>query len=80
MKIKMKITNKQTGFSFILSPKETADFFYSKNAKGKFINTSEDYNIEDTERSISNTKFYFACVGLLALTVSSFLLHLHLNY
>ena len=76
----MKITNKKTGHSFNISGKGAADFFYSKNAKGKFINTSEDYNIEDTERSISNTKFYFACVGLLALTVSSFLLHLYLNY
>ena len=76
----MKITNKKTGHSFNISGKGAADFFYSKNAKGKFINTSEDYNIEDTERSISNTKFYFACAGLLVLTVSSFLLHLHLNY
>tara|TARA_R110001599_G_scaffold208946_1_gene406195 strand:- start:13 stop:243 length:231 start_codon:yes stop_codon:yes gene_type:complete len=76
----MKITNKQTGFSFILSPKETADFFYSKNAKGKFINTSEDYNIEDTDRKISNVKFYIVCIGLVVISVSSFLLHLHLNY
>ena len=78
--IKMKITNKQTGSSFILSPKETADFFYSKNAKGQFNNSPENYNIVDTDREISNTKFYFASVGLLILIISSFLLHLHLNY
>jgi hypothetical protein len=76
----MKVTNKQTGFSFILSPKETADFFYSKNAKGKFNNPPEDYKIEDFDRSISNTKFYFACAGIFALTIASFLLHLYLNY
>ena len=76
----MKITNKKTGHSFNISGKGAADFFYSKNAKGKFINTSEDYNIEDTDRKISNVKFYIVCIGLVVISVSSLLFHLHLNY
>ena len=43
----MKITNKHTGFSFNLSEEQAADFFYCKNAKGEYINKSEDYTIED---------------------------------
>ena len=38
----MKITNKHTGFSFNLSEQQAADFFYCKNAKGEYINKSED--------------------------------------
>ena len=76
----MKITNKHTGHSFNLSGKGAADFFYAKNAKGKYINTLENYSIDDKKNEISQMKFFICCFGLIALSLGSFLLHLHLNY
>jgi hypothetical protein len=76
----MKITNKKTGHTFNASPKEAADFFYAKNAKGKFINTSEDYLIQDPNTEISNIKFCCACLAMLALGYGSFYLFLQFNY
>tara|TARA_R110000824_G_scaffold108695_4_gene256019 strand:+ start:1521 stop:1751 length:231 start_codon:yes stop_codon:yes gene_type:complete len=76
----MLITNKDTGSSFNLSPKEAADFFYAKNAKGKFINQSQDYIIQDPKREVSTLQFFLCCFGLLSLCLGSFLLFLHLNY
>ena len=76
----MKITNKHTGFSFNLNPKETADFFYAKNAKGEFINKSEDYKIEDTYKEISTFRFFLLIVGLVALTYCSLYLYFQWNY
>ena len=75
----MKLTNKKTGHSFNLSGKGAADFFYAKNAKGEFINKSEDYSINN-KNEISQLKFFLACVGLMALSLASFLLYLQLNY
>ena len=66
----MRITNKQTGHSFNLSGKGAADFFYAKNAKGKYINTLENYSIDDKKNAISQIK----------LSLGSFLLYLNLNY
>ena len=76
----MKITNKQTGHSFNLSGKGAADFFYAKNAKGEYINKTEKYSLNDNSNEISQVKFFLCCASLLALTLGSFLLHLHLNY
>tara|TARA_R110000764_G_scaffold116711_2_gene203712 strand:+ start:448 stop:711 length:264 start_codon:yes stop_codon:yes gene_type:complete len=87
MKIKMKITNKKTGNSFNLSGKGAADFFYSKNANGEYINTLDKYSIDDNieeilkkDNEIGQVKFFLCCFGLIALVLGSFLLHLHLNY
>ena len=77
---KMKIKNKLTGNSFNLSSKEAADFFYAKNARKEYINTLEDYEIEDKSEEISDGKFYFLCVCLSFIMFSSFLLYLNLNY
>jgi len=76
----VKLTNKKTGNSFNLSGKGAADFFYAKNARGKFINKVEDYNINDGRNEISQIKFLLTCVGLMALSLGSFFLYLHLNY
>jgi hypothetical protein len=76
----MKITNKNTGHSFCLSPKEAADFFYLKNGRGEFINTSNDYIIEDKKELMSDFKFYLLCTGLIGLFMGSILLYIHLNY
>ena len=76
----MLITNKDTGSSFNLSPKETADFFYTKNAKGKYINSRQDYTIKDNKKEISDIKFFLAIIGLLALSYASFYLFLQFNY
>ena len=78
--MKMKLTNKKTGHSFNLSGKGAADFFYSKNANGQYINLEEDYSIDNDTNDISQTKFFFCCLGLFVLVISSFLLHIHLNY
>ena len=75
----MKITNKHTGYSFNLSEKQTANFFYTKNAKGEYINSSEDYTIEN-ESDISDTRHYITCIGLFLLMVASGLLHIQWNY
>ncbi len=75
----MKITNKHTGYSFNLSEKQTANFFYAKNAKGEYINSSEDYTMEN-ESDISDTKYYLTCIALFILTIASGLLHIHWNY
>tara|TARA_R100000654_G_scaffold66887_1_gene95312 strand:+ start:430 stop:657 length:228 start_codon:yes stop_codon:yes gene_type:complete len=75
----MKITSKKTGHTFYLSKKEAADFFYTKNARGQYINTSEDYTIE-SEDNISNFKFYTNIVLLFALGYASLYLYLQFNY
>ena len=76
----MRVTNKNTGLSFILSPKESADFFYAKNAKGEYINKPENYSFNDKTKEVSQLKFVLCCIGLMGLVISSFLLHIHLNY
>ena len=79
-KIKMRVTNKNTGLSFILSPKESADFFYAKNAKGEFINPPENYTIKDESKEISQFQFYLMIISFIALGYASIYLFLHLNY
>ena len=76
----MKITNKHTGFSFNLSEKQAADFFYCKNAKGEYINKSEDYTVEDERNEISTFKFFIAMAGLVALTYCSLYLFFQWNF
>ena len=49
----LRLTNKQTGHSFNLSPKEAADFFCKKNARKEFINPFEKYLIKDTNKNFS---------------------------
>ena len=78
--MKMRLTNKTTGSSFNLSPKEAAAFFYAKNAKGKFINVSEEYIIQDPKKEISPLKFWLGCMALLALGYASLYLFLQFNY
>ena len=79
-KNKMKLTNKHTGFSFNLSEKQAADFFYAKNAKGDFINKSEDYTLEDSHKEISTFKFFMGMVGMIVLTYASLYLYFQWNY
>ena len=76
----MKITNKKTGHSFNLNPKEAADFFYAKNAKGEFINSNDDYDIDYQENKISDYKFVLTCISLLALSYLSIYYYLQINY
>ena len=78
----MKITSKKTGHSFNLSGKGAADFFYAKNAKGKFINNVDNYYIDKKDKNdeISQAKFFIAVIGLTLLFIGSMLLHIHLNY
>ena len=76
----MKITNKKTGHSFNLNPKEAANFFYVKNSRGEYINTSDDYIIQDDDKFMDNIRFSLLCIGLIALFVGSILLHINLNY
>tara|TARA_R110002020_G_scaffold101523_10_gene239099 strand:- start:1145 stop:1375 length:231 start_codon:yes stop_codon:yes gene_type:complete len=76
----MKITNKNTGDSFNLSGKAAADFWYSKNARGEYINKREDYIVGDTSGQISDFKYYLCLAAMMVLMVSSAFLHIHLNY
>ena len=76
----MKITNKNTGHSFNLSGKAAADFWYSKNARGEYINKHEDYIVGDTSGQISDFKYYLCLAAMMVLMVSSAFLHIHLNY
>ena len=79
----MKFTSKKTGLSFNLSGKGAADFFYAKvynqDGRVKYLNQISDYYIDDKDE-ISQTKFFFLCVGLILLFAGSILLHIHLNY
>jgi hypothetical protein len=76
----LKLTNKQTGHSFNLSPKEAADFFCKKNARKEFINPFEKYIVEDVSKEVSTFKFWLCSIALIVLFVSSILLHIELNY
>ena len=76
----LKLTNKQTGHSFNLSPKEAADFFYTKNARKEFINPSEKYVIQNISNEVSTFKFWLCCIALILLFMGSILLHIQLNY
>jgi hypothetical protein len=78
--MKMRLTNKNTGFSFNLNPKETADFFYAKNAKREFINKREDYTLEDNHNEVSTFKFFIGMVGMIILTYCSLYLYFQWNY
>ena len=75
----MKITNKKTGHTFNLSPKEAADFFYAKNARGEDINKRQAHTVE-TPHDISNVKFTLACLAMAALCYASVRLYFQLNY
>jgi hypothetical protein len=61
----LKLTNKQTGHSFNLSPKEAADFFCKKNARKEFINPFEKYLIKDTNNEVGKAQFIFCCIALI---------------
>jgi len=76
----MRLTNKNTGNSFNLSPKETADFFYAKNGNGEFINSKDDYILKDTCREVSTFKFFITCISLFALCYAALYLYLQFNY
>ena len=73
----MKVTHKKYGHSYELNPKQAADFFF-KNDHNNY--DYPDSFKEDTSNQISNTQFYLACIGLAVLSISSVLLHIHLNY
>ena len=75
----MKLINKKTGHSFKLNPKESAKFFYAKNAYGEFINSKDDYRIVE-EDVISDMQFYLLTFALIALSIASFILYIQWNY
>ena len=75
----MKLINKKTGHSFKLNSKESAKFFYAKNAKGKYINFKDDYRIVE-EDVISDIQFFILIFALIALSIASFLLYIQWNY
>ena len=76
----MKLTNKETGITFTLTPKEAADFFYMKDNKGQFINWKKEYIIDYRDNEISNFKFFLIITSLLALGYASIYLFLQFNY
>ena len=76
----MKLTNKETGITFTLTPKEAADFFYMKDNKGQFINWKEEYIIDYRDNEISNFKFCLIITSLIALGYASIYLFLQFNY
>ena len=75
----MKLINKKTGHSFKLNPKESAKFFYAKNANDEFINSKDDYRIVE-EDVISDMQFYLLTFALIALSIASFILYIQWNY
>ena len=76
----MKLTNKKTGITFTLTPKEAADFFYMKDNRGQFINWREEYIIHNYDNEISHFKFCLIITSLLALGYASIYLFLQFNY
>jgi hypothetical protein len=76
----MRVTEKQTGISFNLTPKESADFFYMKNKDGEFINNFDEYIIHNPKTEISQFQFYLMIISFIALGYASIYLFLHLNY
>tara|TARA_R110002051_G_C8476679_1_gene460934 strand:+ start:411 stop:641 length:231 start_codon:yes stop_codon:yes gene_type:complete len=76
----MRLTEKQTGISFNLTPKESADFFYMKNKDGQFINNFDEYIIQDPKSEISTFKFFLGCLAMLILCYACFYLFLQFNY
>ena len=76
----MRLTNKNTGISFNLTPKEAADFFCMTDKDGNLINYIEEYERKDTCKEISSLKFYLGMTGLIALCYVSFYLYLQFNY
>ena len=76
----MLLTNKNTGKSFYLNTKEAADFFHAKNAKGLYINSSDDYIVRSTTKEISTLKFMLGCVAVLSVMLSCIYLFFTLNF
>ena len=76
----MKLTNKNTGQSFYLNTKEAADFFHAKNAKGLYINSSDDYIVRSTTKEITTLKFMLGGVAVLSVMLSCIYLFFTLNF
>jgi hypothetical protein len=75
----VKIINKKSGHSYNLSPKQSAKFFYAKNANGEYINSKDDYSIEE-ESEINDIQFYLLTFALIGLSIASFILYIQWNY
>jgi hypothetical protein len=75
----VRLTNKNTGHSFRLNPKESAKFWYAKNANGEYINSKDDYSIEE-ESEINDIQFYLLTFALIGLSIASFILYIQWNY
>ena len=75
----MKLINKKTGHSFKLNPEQSAKFWYAKNAKGEYINSKDDYSIEE-ESEINDIQFYLLTFALIGLSIASFILYIQWNY
>ena len=75
----MKLINKKTGHSFKLNPKESAKFFYAKNANGEYINSKNNYRIAQ-EDDISNWQVYLLTFIMIVLFIASFLSYIQWNY
>tara|TARA_R110002012_G_scaffold1424_7_gene6068 strand:+ start:1196 stop:1432 length:237 start_codon:yes stop_codon:yes gene_type:complete len=78
----MRLTNKQTGISFRLTPVKALDFFNMKNDKGEYINQLEEYFIDYNEncKEISTFRFFLGMIGILVLAYACFYLFLQWNY
>ena len=75
----MRLTNKNTGHSFRLNPEQSAKFWYAKNANGEYINSKDDYSIEE-ESEINDIQFYLLTFALIGLSIASFILYIQWNY
>lgn len=73
----IKITNKKTGHAFVLSTEEAGDFFYTKNTKGKFINSSKDYIIQAQAPKSCDLTFILVCLALMFFVVSCVLVYVY---
>jgi hypothetical protein len=78
----MRLTNKETGISFSLTPVKALDFFNMKNDKGEYINQLEEYFIDYNEncKEISTFRFFLGMIGILVLAYACFYLFLQWNY
>ena len=75
----MRLTNKNTGHSFRLNPEQSAKFWYAKNANEEYINSKDDYSIEE-ESEINDIQFYLLTFALIGLSIASFILYIQWNY
>ena len=79
--------HKVHGYTFIMGSDDYSKFMHTKNARGKYINSNDDYEVvryiwkhEKKKEAITDLQFYVLCGVMCILFMCSLLLYIQWNY